>query len=144
MTIRFRHFASSICKRNVPSILFVLCLFGRGSFVIMVQERSNVLVVDDNDYKVERSDAKDFTCIDDDGKESRFTATTVTNIEKGRNDIDSAGRTWIAFIKTKNVIGGKINGSVRSQTCGGVLITKRLVLTAAHCCCDQVHCKARI
>ena len=143
MTIRFRLSAKSVGEKYAPSILFVLCLFG--SFLVVAEERSNVLVVDNNDNKVERTDAKDFTCIDDDGKESRFTATTVTNIEKGRNDIDSAGRTWIAFIKTKNVIGGQINGiTMASQTCGGVLITKRLVLTAAHCCCDQVHCKARI
>ena len=140
MTIRFRLYASSVSKKYVPSILFVLCLFG--SFLTIAEERSNVLV--DNDNKVEQGDAKDFTCIDDDGKESRFTAKTVTNIEKAENDINSAGRTWIAFIKTKNVMRGRINGSVRSQTCGGVLITKRLVLTAAHCCCDQVHCKVRI
>ena len=139
MTIRFRLSAKNVSEKYVPSILFVLSLF-----LIIAEERSNVLVVDDNDNKVEQGDAKDFTCIDDDGKESRFTAKTVTNIKKGRNDIDSAGRTWIAFIKTKNLMRGKMNGSVRSQTCGGVLITKRLVLTAAHCCCDQVHCKARI
>ena len=139
MTIRFRLSAKNVSEKYVPSILFVLSLF-----LIIAEERSNVLVVDDNDHKVERSDAKDFTCIDDDGKESRFTAKTVTKIEKAGNDINSAGRTWIAFIKTKNVMRGRINGSVRSQTCGGVLITKRLVLTAAHCCCDHVHCKARI
>ena len=142
MTIRFRLSAKNESEKYVPSILLVLCLFG--SFLVVAEERSNVLVVDDNDHKVERSDAKDFTCIDDDGKESRFTAKTVTKIEKAGNDINSAGRTWIAFIKTKNVMRGRINGSVRSQTCGGVLITKRLVLTAAHCCCDHVHCKARI
>ena len=142
MTIRFRLSAKNVFQKYAPGIVFVHCLFG--SFLTIAEERSNVLVVDENDNNVERSDAKDFTCIDDDGKESRFTAKTVTKIEKGRDDINSAGRTWIAFIKTKNVIGGRINGSVRSQTCGGVLITKRLVLTAAHCCCDQVHCKARI
>ena len=139
MTIRFRLSAKNVSEKYVPSILFVLSLF-----LIIAEERSNVLVVDDNDNKVEQGDAKDFTCIDDDGKESRFTAKTATEIEKAGNDINSAGRTWIAFIKTKNVMRGRINGSVRSQTCGGVLITKRLVLTAAHCCCDQVHCKARI
>ena len=139
MTIRFRLSAKNVSEKYVPSILFVLSLF-----LIIAEERSNVLVVDDNDNKVEQGDAKDFTCIDDDGKESRFTAKTATEIEKAGNDINSAGRTWIAFIKTKNVMRGRINGSVASQTCGGVLITKRLVLTAAHCCCDQVHCKARI
>ena len=140
MTIRFKLSAKNVIEKYVSSILFVLCLFG--SFLIIAEERSNVLV--DNDNKVEQGDAKDFTCIDDDGKESRFTAKTVTKIEKAGNDINSAGRTWIAFIKTKNVMRGRINSSVASQTCGGVLITKRLVLTAAHCCCDQVHCKARI
>ena len=139
MTIRFRLSAKNVSEKYVPSILFVLSLF-----LIIAEERSNVLVVDDNDNKVEQGDAKDFTCIDDDGKESRFTAKTATEIEKAGNDINSAGRTWIAFIKTKNVMRGRINSSVASQTCGGVLITKRLVLTAAHCCCDQVHCKARI
>ena len=142
MTKRFRLSAKSVSEKYIPSILFALCLLG--NFLAIAEERSNVLVVDKNDYKVKRSDEKDFTCIDDDGKESIFTAKTVTKVEKGRNDISSAGRTWIAFIKTKNVMGRRINGSVRSQTCGGVLITKRLVLTAAHCCCDQVHCKARI
>ena len=142
MTIRFRLSAKSVSEKYIPSILFALCLLG--NFLAIAEERSNVLLVDKNDYKIKRSDEKDFTCIDDDGKESIFTAKTVTKVEKGRNDISSAGRTWIAFIKTKNVMGGRINGSVRSQTCGGVLITKRLVLTAAHCCCDQVHCKARI
>ena len=142
MTKRFRLSAKSVSEKYIPSILFALCLLG--NFLAIAEERSNVFVVDKNYYKVKRSDEKDFTCIDDDGKESIFTAKTVTKVEKGRNDISSAGRTWIAFIKTKNVMGGRINGSVRSQTCGGVLITKRLVLTAAHCCCDQVHCKARI
>ena len=142
MTIRFRLSAKSVSEKYIPSILFALCLLG--NFLAIAEERSNVLLVDKNDYKIKRSDEKDFTCIDDDGKESIFTAKTVTKVEKGRNDISSAGRTWIAFIKTKNVMGRRINGSVRSQTCGGVLITKRLVLTAAHCCCDQVHCKARI
>ena len=142
MTIRFRLSAKSVSEKYVPSILFALCLLG--NFLAIAEERSNVLLVDKNDYQVKRSDEKDFTCIDGDGKESIFTAKTVTKVEKGKNDISSAGRTWIAFIKTKNVMGGRIDGSVRSQTCGGVLITKRLVLTAAHCCCDQVHCKARI
>ena len=129
---------------NVLSAVFVFLLR------INVCEESQILIADTIDVDQDDPKTHTFTCLDDNGKETKLTGRYATGVNDDGNitesNITSTEKTWIAFIRVKSSGGGDHNiTSVPqgSHTCGGVLITQTLLLTAAHCCCDVTHCKAR-
>ena len=100
--------------------------------------------------------SKLFRCVSEHGKEHKFVGTRASrrfkdsNIPNGNKTNNYAlnqipqERPWVVFIRSKASMSSltNISSSSKQYTCGGILISARLILTAAHCCCDSTHCKA--
>ena len=111
-------------------------------------EATKIIIPDTNDVSSKDTGTHGFTCINENGTEQKWIGKTANKLNKHDNgqlvNATSTERTWIAFMRIKNSIGASRNvSSMSAQTCGGVLISQQLLLTAAHCCCDLTHCKAR-
>ena len=86
-----------------------------------------------------------FTCIENEGIEITKVGhyAPISGIQEIESTKQSQEIPWVAFIKINNLIQSNNKSNGISSTCGGVLISQRLIISAAHCCCDATHCKAR-
>ena len=134
-------------KKVIPMNCFMVVLC-----IIVVEKQydsaieAQIIVADsvEEQYATEYG-THEFTCIEkDDVETTKVGQYTSLSEKKKTEEIEQSKEVpWAAFIRISNPIQSKNESTAVTSTCGGVLISQRLMITAAHCCCDATHCKAR-